>query len=904
MKRFESGDVFKPAYQGQGFEPLQIPDTTALLRQNNQARLQEAKAFADQRMTDLKLEEQAVKYANLLENDQVERLADFSNTLSETLVAGAKLRNERVEQFYMMQAFTDGLPKEQTDAFDAQEKALEDGTSVVYNEAANLEAGGLSVEQIQKVRSLSGWAKYGYMRGLAMQGGQDYGTYFTNASTQMQVTVGNRTFTLAEAQGSAERAAAKAAIAESYISQYRGMNPELLNKYLFEPMRDWEAKDDLAYAEKQREDFEKLKKIELENDVAAAALTGNGEAFVNSINLHADALGGRRLAIRAGLTKLRDMAKNEQVTREQVDAILDAQTTRFDTKELDSLRNIFKIHISDLNFEEAFSTADRARLNRETVQERLELNELEERVRQIKKELGDKDGNLPVGTLAQINERYQEITGRSETHPLLVDVQNDQEAAVDDEVILAEQRMNQKGGAGPFLTVSEYADLSQPARAKLQSKYGRVEIRGNETGLSQAQTTRLKNELQAATRTGLAEQGITSATNDYTTKGLEYKQQLERKFNDFYMSALTSGLDVTNEQAFDRAIEMLKDYADPNPKKTDNFFDVTLEDGTVVKMHRVERDSHIYRLNALNTKSQQQWRRGQILKEADGKNPLTEKIESLGGGQMYMGGGVAPISALQQFIDSGGKGKLPPIFRTLALASGVEGITAWDVAKAQYALHKKKQLVIPTVEKNIRRLAPGVQLLLTETPTPARTSRAALMTGGMEKFANLVGFHESNGYGGYDAMNRGGDGWLATNRAIGSANSKDEFGIGLSEMSVGEVLRRGALNPSHPDFVFAAGRYQFVPETLRWVVKREGIDLNQKFDKATQDFLFASQVRYRLRVHSTKKALVDGLQVEWQGLIHANRQEIYDGAQYFKGSPFNEPAYLHPGLLKPAGGES
>ena len=61
MKRFESGDVFKPAYQGQGFEPLQIPDTTALLRQNNQARLQEAKMFADQRMTDLKLEESVRK---------------------------------------------------------------------------------------------------------------------------------------------------------------------------------------------------------------------------------------------------------------------------------------------------------------------------------------------------------------------------------------------------------------------------------------------------------------------------------------------------------------------------------------------------------------------------------------------------------------------------------------------------------------------------------------------------------------------------------------------------------------------------------------------------------------------------------------------------------------------------
>ena len=74
MKRFESGDVFKPAYQGQGFEPLQVADTTPLLRQNNQARLQEAKMFADQRMTDLKLEEQSLKYQALLEDEQVEQI--------------------------------------------------------------------------------------------------------------------------------------------------------------------------------------------------------------------------------------------------------------------------------------------------------------------------------------------------------------------------------------------------------------------------------------------------------------------------------------------------------------------------------------------------------------------------------------------------------------------------------------------------------------------------------------------------------------------------------------------------------------------------------------------------------------------------------------------------------------
>ena len=62
MKRFEEQIAFQPAAQSQGFAPVQAPDVTGLLRQNNQARLQEAKAFADARMSDLKLEEQALKY--------------------------------------------------------------------------------------------------------------------------------------------------------------------------------------------------------------------------------------------------------------------------------------------------------------------------------------------------------------------------------------------------------------------------------------------------------------------------------------------------------------------------------------------------------------------------------------------------------------------------------------------------------------------------------------------------------------------------------------------------------------------------------------------------------------------------------------------------------------------------
>ena len=73
-----------------------------------------------------------------------------------------------------------------------------------------------------------------------------------------------------------------------------------------------------------------------------------------------------------------------------------------------------------------------------------------------------------------------------------------------------------------------------------------------------------------------------------------------------------------------------------------------------------------------------------------------------------------------------------------------------------------------------------------------------------------------------------------------------------------------------------------------------------EFDKNTQDFLFASQVRWRLDYHSKHGGMLDGFRTEWQGLVYASQQKIMDGLEAFQGSPFNDPAYLHPGLLKEA----
>ena len=278
---------------------------------------------------------------------------------------------------------------------------------------------------------------------------------------------------------------------------------------------------------------------------------------------------------------------------------------------------------------------------------------------------------------------------------------------------------------------------------------------------------------------------------------------------------------------------------------------------------------------------------------ANGVNWRTDKLAALGSSPFRNAEGhKTSIQKLTDWAANGGKGPLPSEFQ--ALASTMRGVSAWDIAERQYYLHTGNKLSVPGSEREVRKLHPDSKILLYGKVSPSRTNRAALQSsGGINEFADLVGFHESSAHGGYDAMNTGGYGIGYGNRAIGSANSKDVFDRPISEMTVGELIELGKQKK-----IFAAGRYQFIPETLRWVVSREGIPLDAKFDKNTQDYLFAAQVRWRLDYHSKHGGLVNGFRTEWQGLWYARESQILDGLDAFKASPFNDPQYLHPALLK------
>lgn len=864
MKRFEEQIAFQPAAQSQGFAPVQAPDVTGLLRQNNQARLQEAKMFADQRMSDLKLEEQSLKYQALLENEEVERLAEFSDTLSETMIAGAKLRNEQVEQYYLMQAYTDGVNPQETQALEEQEAALKDGATLVNDEAGKLESGGISVDAIKKLRSLSGWAKYGYMRGLLEQAGSGYGNYFTQASTQMEVTVGDETFTLANAQTGPQRAAAKAAIADSYLSQFRGANPALLNKYLFPAMKKWEQSEDLDFAERQRKAYEADKIEELKDELYSAVNSDTPGFEVESlIDRHKGTFGTRGQAVTKTLEQLKSMAKNGTLTRDQWEVLQQEMFTNTATGKPIPFGELFEGRIKRLEFEKAFAKAEQDVRELDKLDEQQQLADLEKQFEEDVK-LNGGYGNVPEKLLLEYQIRKEAITGDSREWEVTKNFKSALDVDVETQLANVKSTLNQRG-ATPYLTESEYAKLLPETKAKLPSN---LKIMSDSSGLSPTSD----NFQEVSKRANELAKNHYVLTGDmpHTTASYYFAENAKKHYQSIYLQEFNEhgNAELAHKNAM---LDMNKTAAS---KKEDNpFIPPPIKEMARIEPPRIVKDATTAIANGVN------WRTTRL--SALGSNPLRNAE-----------GYKTSIEKLTDWAADGGKGPLPSEFQ--ALASTMRGVSAWDIAEKQYFLHTNEKLSVPGAEREVRKLHPDSKILLYGKVSPSRTNRAALQSsGGINEFADLVGFHESSAHGGYDAMNTGGYGIGYGNRAIGSANSKDVFDRPISEMTVGELIELGKQKK-----IFAAGRYQFIPETLRWVVSREGIPLDAKFDKNTQDYLFAAQVRWRLDYHSKHGSLVNGFRTEWQGLYYARESQILDGLDAFKASPFNDPQYLHPALLK------
>ena len=120
------------------------------------------------------------------------------------------------------------------------------------------------------------------------------------------------------------------------------------------------------------------------------------------------------------------------------------------------------------------------------------------------------------------------------------------------------------------------------------------------------------------------------------------------------------------------------------------------------------------------------------------------------------------------------------------------------------------------------------------------------------QYGQLLAKGEGSRYG-YDAYNAGTKGTpIKTNSkgekyqsVVHGGSYKAATGRAITDMTIGEILSAGQGTGMDKARIYVAGKYQFATETLRGLVKAEGIPLSTKFTPEVQDMLFAAHLKRR-----------------------------------------------------------
>jgi len=171
-----------------------------------------------------------------------EKLAKFSSTLATTLVENQKKVNERVMMENINQAFIDGGNPVAQAKYNEDVAELNQLDNVERGIAARYQADGGPVDVANEIRQRSGWAAYGYAVGVARQGAANYDGF---REQNKDLTVGRKAdgtpLTLSNASNRAEWKAANTVIRSMYMAPFLGLNQEMLNEEMVEPMRKTET---------------------------------------------------------------------------------------------------------------------------------------------------------------------------------------------------------------------------------------------------------------------------------------------------------------------------------------------------------------------------------------------------------------------------------------------------------------------------------------------------------------------------------------------------------------------------------------------------------------------------------------------------------------------------------------
>ena len=821
MKQFEDRVAYQGSAQSQGFSPVQAPDVTPLLRENMQT---QQRSFDNVRQAGLQQ----------IELNKLTNLAQFSETLSNTLVEQVKQKNQADEEAGLMLAYTDGLPEPTVQQFDESENIILQAESQFKTVASTAEQEGAPVDVVRQFRNLGGWKAYGYARGMAEQAAAGYGRFYQSAAENTAVNINGQEITLASAKSSPERAAVEAQIRSQYLSQFAGYNPALLNKYLFPAMRQYENKAATEWAETQQAVLKEERKSEAQDTLYNGIKAGRGgETLIEFINRFSGDFGGVGNSRKVGIQILEDLINARQIGKAEVDAILEFQ---FKAKD-GSMRKVGEYWGRDFTkVKDLLFNASRTELQQELTRQQDSQSEFKLTFDQQTAERRAQGRDWTEAELRQIATDY-ESKGLGPAPDWLKNFMSREDRADD----LDKDRLMQRRQWIGFLTEE---DLKSVSAALYSQMIGYVKEDKKLTEVPKSFADEAKSKIGALAAKFLNEtEGSKDKSPDYYNAFFSAQSSYTRYFQENIRAGMNQN------------------------------------DANIRAMERVEKNftAGTYTIKPTAAADQQARMNYARASAAWSKNSNLVNTAVLPGTER-------DIQILEQYAKTG-RGQIPYIY--YQLAQGQRNLTAWDIANAQLQAAGKGALLRPRAVEYVDQQDPQIRALFNWRPTAARASRAAMMTQDFKPLLDLVASKESTSYGGYDAMNTGGA--AGGTVAYGSANSKNVFGRGLSQMTVAEVMDLQASNRVH-----AAGRYQIIGGTLRDLIKNGAATPNDRFDEATQDKLAVALARRRL---ARGNAMV-GLRNEWIGLQKVPDAVLQRAVAQFSGSsPFNDPQNLLPRLV-------
>ena len=851
MEKFElGGSLYQPAAQAQGFRPLQAPDYINLLRENNRRQQEQARAFADQRIRDQDLERQALEYQELLENENVQALANFSETLNDFMINRAEAYVESEEEYGLMKAYTEGIPEEIQQAY-VQQKSTDEALEIEsFRLAAHAEQNGAPTDVSRALRGMSRHAQRGYIKGVLGQAAANYPAIREQLAQEVRVQVPGRDepITINEAETAAEYAAVNAAINQRFLSQFTKVNPALLNEVLFPQMKAHDSQQAIAFADKQKQIYQAERKDQFEQDVYDVFKPGGNLGDLQKVLAkYQYDLGGLGAARQEMLGAFKKMLVDEKIDENTYNALTSTDQNKCLLVTLNGstkpqcFGKLFEKDISFHQLSDGFYESRRKALAKQEGELQMEKKADEQRMRDA-----DKNRVTPLSR-AQIAQRRLDWINKYGTDDS--DYLNTLEAVEDRSELVSKQYLlnyaARNGGMIPMSIASHHpaALLQDPAiKPLLVNDLAEFEP-------SEDEFRRARREIG-----GLATDYFNSGgVRNPGAKQNRFVDNMEQAYRTQYMQRRRAG-----ESAVDAHNNTMADLTKRGTRKPDggaSEFDVERK-----VTGNATREKVITVVDELKERNYD----------------VNASIPSL----------QSSIYELEVWIRSGGKGPLPAIFTALAQGGdfkvGGRRLGAYEIAAAQYKAHTGKDLFKPQWKAEVDTFSLDGQEKLNYRTSPSRQYQAALNEDKWEPLMNItLGVESGEAYGLWDAMNEP----YGKNPGY---DSKVKLGFGLSTISLGEVL-----DLQKNDVVHAGGGFQFTNhfKTLEETMKLAGLTRDDPFNIENQKKLFKCRYLWRMRRENS----LGSLRLEWVGLNNVPDKELQDAVDLI-GDPYNQPQHLCPGL--------